>query len=107
MQTLHQTSSHSTELTGFLILTFAFAVLFNLLFWQLGQRKEPATFSVKANALVQAALSGIFMGIVNLVNLYLSGVMPTIIFFPLVNGGLIIATIGIVLGVAAMCMLSI
>lgn len=124
MQTLHQTSSHSAELTGFLILTFAFAVLFNLLFWRIGQKKEPATFSIKANALIQAALSGIFMGIVNLVNLYLSGVMPTIIFFPLVNGGLIIATIlsaviffrerlrlpqwiGIVLGVAAMCMLSI
>lgn len=124
MQTLHQTSPHSAELTGFLILTFAFAVLFNLLFWRIGQKKEPATFSIKANALIQAALSGIFMGIVNLVNLYLSGVMPTIIFFPLVNGGLIIATIlsavlffrerlrlpqwiGIVLGVAAMCMLSI
>ena len=124
LQTIHQNSSHSAELTGFLICTFAFAVLFNLLLWRVRQRKEPATFSVKANALIQAALSGIFMGIVNLVNLYLSGVMPTIIFFPLVNGGLIIATIlsavlffrerlrlpqwiGIVLGVAAMCMLSI
>ena len=124
MQTLHQTSPHSAELTGFLILTFAFAVLFNLLFWRIGQKKEPATFSIQANALIQAALSGICLGIVNLVNLYLSGVMPTIIFFPLVNGGLIIMTIlsaviffrerlrlpqwiGIVLGVAAMCILSI
>ena len=124
MQTLHQTSPHSAELTGFLILTFAVAVLFNLLFWRIGQKKEPATFSIKANALIQAALSGIFMVIVNLVILYLSGVMPTIIFFPLVNGGLIIMTIlsaviffrerlrlpqwiGIVLGVAAMCILSI
>lgn len=124
LQTVHQNSTHKNELTGFLILTFAFAVLFNLLFWRIGQRREPSTFTIRANALIQAALSGIFMGIVNLVNLYLAGVMPTIIFFPLVNGGLIIATIlaaviffrerlrllhwiGIVLGVAAMCMLSI
>ena len=64
------------------------------------------------------------MGVVNTVNLFLVGVMPSIIFFPIANGGLLIMTmlaaviffkerlrlvqwLGILLGLGAMCMLGI
>ena len=37
--------------------------------------------------------SGIAMGAVNVINLYLAGVMDKHIFFPIVNGGLIFFTL--------------
>ena len=121
MQSVHQESeAHKGELLGFLTLAFLFAVLFNAVLWILYAKKEKATFSVKSSAVVQAASSGIFMGIVNVLYLYLAGVMNKVIFFPVSNGGLIFATAicgviffrekmnkkqiaGLILGVAAIC----
>ena len=79
---------------------------------------------MKSCAAIQAGLSGVFMGIVNIINLYLAGVMPKVLFYPVSNGGLIFMTslcgvilfkeklsikqwIGMLLGIAAMCCLGI
>lgn len=122
MQTVHQTSSHSDELFGFLTLTFLFASLFNLVMWIYEGAHRRASFSVKSFVPVHAGLSGIFMGIVNVINLYLAGVMPKVLFFPISNGGLIFMTslcgvvifkekmnkkqwIGMVMGITALCCL--
>ena len=91
VQTVHQMSPYQTELIPFLKISFFFTVLLNLLFWRLG--KTPSTFSIKSSAAGQAAASGVFMGLVNMINLYLAGAMPKIIFFPIANGGLIFATL--------------
>ncbi len=124
LQSLHQESDHSDELYGFLAVTFFFIVLMNLIPWLMGEKKEPANFSMRTRAFVQPVGSGVFMGIVNVVNLFLIGVMPSVIFFPIANGGLLIMTIlaavvffrerlkpaqwiGIVIGIVAMCMLGI
>jgi len=124
LQTLHQSSAHADELYSFLAVTFFFIVIMNLVPWLLREKKEPANFSVRSRAIVQPVGSGIFMGIVNVVNLFLIGVMPSVIFFPIANGGLLIMTIlaavvffkerlkplqwiGIVIGIVAMCMLGI
>lgn len=124
LQSLHQESDHSDELYGFLAVTFFFIVLMNLVPWLLCEKKEPANFSVRTRAFIQPVGSGVFMGIVNVVNLFLIGVMPSVIFFPIANGGLLIMTIlsavvffrerlklkqwaGIAIGVVAMCMLGI
>ena len=124
MQTVHQTSSHSDELFGFLTLAFLFASAFNAVLWVHEGRKRRASFSVKSRVPIHAGLSGIFMGIVNVINLYLAGVMPKVLFFPISNGGLIFMTslcgvvifkeklnvkqwIGMAVGIAALCCLGI
>ncbi|MBQ8641550.1 MAG: EamA family transporter [Clostridia bacterium] len=124
LQSLHQASSHADEMYGFLAVTFFFIVLMNLVPWLLSEKKEPANFSVRSRALLQPAGSGVFMGIVNVLNLFLIGVMPSVIFFPIANGGLLIMTIlaavvffkerlkpaqwiGIGIGIVAMCLLGI
>lgn len=68
--------------------------------------------------------SGITLGLVNVINVYVSGVLPGIIVFPTVNGGGIIASailarifikekisfrkkIGIIIGVVSICLIAI
>lgn len=120
LQSVHQMSAYKDELTGFLKLAFLFAALINLLLWGYRSRKEPAGFKMGSAAILQAASSGGFMSCVHFINLYLAGVLPKIIFFPIVNGGLIILTllcavvifrekltvkqwIGLILGTVALC----
>ena len=122
LQALFQTSEHKEELYGFLTITFFMIVLMNLVPWKIAEKKEPSNFSIRSKAIVQPVVSGLFMGVVNIVNLFLAGVMPTVIFFPIINGGLLIMTVvaaviffreslkavqwlGIIVGIAAMCML--
>jgi drug/metabolite transporter (DMT)-like permease len=67
--------------------------------------------------------SGIMLGVVNVINVHVSGVLPGIIVFPTVNGGSIIVSailariflgekislrkkIGIAVGVAAICLIA-
>lgn len=124
LQTIHQVSQHADELCGFLAISFVFAVFFNLILWKKTEAVETPTFRIGLHALFLAGISGIFMGIVNLVNLYLAGIIPKIILFPVLNGGLIIATaigaalifkeqlrrsqwIGIIICTAALCILGI
>jgi len=122
LQSTHQMSVHKAELFAFLRLAFLLAVGINLIGWRAGEKKTPSTFRLKGNALPMAAASGMFMGLVHMINLYLSGVMKKVIFFPVVNGGLIFVTLlsglvffkekldikqwmGIALGTAALCLI--
>lgn len=124
VQTVHQGSEHREELSGFLIFAFLYAIILNFILWKATEKKEQKTFPLKGKALVLALLSGVFMGIVNIVNLYLAGVMPKAIFFPIANGGLTVVTligsaiffkeilnkkqwIGIMICIAALCVLGI
>lgn len=94
MQKIHQSSDHRGELTMFLIIAFIGSFLFssgNLLIEKIhtGGRKEPL-FSSKASASLLTVLfcaAGIGIALNNLINLYLSGVVESAIFFPIVNGG--------------------
>ena len=73
--------------------------------------------------LKMAASSGLALGIVNAINVYVSGVLPGVIVFPCVNGGGVIASailarliigerislkqkVGIAIGVAAICFIA-
>lgn len=68
--------------------------------------------------------TGVIIGVTNQVNLWLSGVLPSIVFFPIVNGGVIILSgiaavvlfrekltkaqkIGIFTGILSICLLGI
>ena len=93
MQTLHQSSPHSAELIPFLQITFAVCALFNFGGQLLTAQKCTApAFPLRSRTTVMAIGSGAAMGAVNLINLFLSGVMDKHIFFPIVNGGLIFLT---------------
>ena len=122
LQSTHQMSAHKGELFAFLRLAFLLAVGINLVGWQLGERKLPATFRLKGNAITMAVASGAFMGLVPIISRYVSGVMKKVIFFPVVNGGLIFVTLlsgmlffkeklgvkqwlGILLGTVALCLI--
>lgn len=92
LQTTHQTSVHKDELISFLRLAFLFTVAINFIGWRVGEKKVPACFHMKSSATPMATASGICMGVVHIFSLYLSGVLPKVVFFPVANGGLIFIT---------------
>ena len=89
-QQLHQNSPYASELSGFLLWTFIFsAIMFAVLF--LFSKKDGSTKgSFRPFPILLMLLTGVAIGAINEINLYLSGAMPGIIFFPIVNGGVII-----------------
>ena len=124
MQKLHQSSPYKDELGMFLVLAFAVNGLFSLLFARGGSTGGLAKIPGSVKLFwVYALISGIGGAANNEINLYLSGVMPSIIFYPVVNGlgmllncgaGLIFwreklnkkQWLGLVLGAAAILLLS-
>ena len=100
LQKLHQSSPHKEELNAFLIVAFAVSstlsgILF--LFLQSRTRSEKKEMSTKKCSLMLLllgllAVGGFCVAVNNKFNLYLSGVIPSAVFFPLVNGGGLILT---------------
>lgn len=104
LQKLHQSSDYKGELTAFLIIAFAFSFVFsaaNIAIIKLKAVKRNETskkvvFFKKRPALPLLiaffAIAGIGIALNNMINLYLSGTVPSAIFFPIVNGGGLILT---------------
>jgi len=125
-QQVHQTSPHAGELQGFLMWSFIFStVMFATLYGItiVKDRESNCNFNIKSRDSIGATFTGVVIGAVNIINLYLSGTMNPVIFFPIVNGGVIVLsglaailffkeklsvkqTIGLILGIAATCFLS-
>ena len=93
IQSTHQISSHANELVSFLRISFLFTIIINFFGWQIKEKKVSSSFKIKNNSLVYSVLSGVFIGFVHIINLYLAGTMRKIIFFPIINGGLIFVTL--------------
>ena len=89
-----QTLAKPEEQIPFLQISFALCALINLVGQLLVRKKDTASFPIRSRTAVMAIGSGIAMGAVNRINLYLAdpNVMATYIFFPIVNGGLIFLT---------------
>lgn len=89
-----QTLAKPEEQIPFLQIAFALCALFNLAGQAVVRKKDAPTFPLRSRTTVMAIGSGIAMGAVNRINLYLAdpNVMATYIFFPIVNGGLIFLT---------------
>jgi len=124
IQAVHQSSDFATEQNSFLAASFFFVVLINFLSFLISPKMTERRTLISLKPVILPLLSGIFFGIVNALNLFLIGVMPSVIFFPIANGGLLIATmlaavwifreslnrkqwLGILIGVISMCMLGI
>lgn len=126
-QTVHQTSSYAFEINGFLFWTFSFAFIFFYILYVLSsfrnkQKSEKKAYKPKDWA--SMIITGVFLGAINLINLYLSGKLPSVIFFPIVNGGVIILSglasilifkeklpkkkiAGLIIGIIATCLIGI
>ena len=102
MQKVHQGSSHRGELNAFLIIAFISSALFCAICAVITRKrdrqattgKDSGTVNTKRVRLMLTIMlvSGVCVAINNKFNLYLSGVMDSAVFFPIVNGGGLVLT---------------
>lgn len=96
MQKVHQSSAHREELAVFLITAFLFSAVFSAVMIPFFRRREGGISVLEKGKgkkfLIVGAVCGVFIAFCNQINMYLSGVMPSVIFFPVVNGGCMILT---------------
>ncbi len=90
MQKIHQASAHHAETSGFLAAAFFCSFLFAAVMTLLASRNEKAA-GIKGEAfpkgrMLIALICGLTTYLMNDLNLKLSGLIPSQIFFPLVNG---------------------
>lgn len=106
MQKVHQSSQFKDELNTFLIIAFFASAILCAVFTFLFQNREKPTQAMQTTAsrklfwllLAIMLINGACIAINNKFNLYLSGVMDSAIFFPVVNGGgLVLTTLAAVL----------
>ena len=108
MQKVHQSSSYKDELIEFLIVAFISSAVICAIFSALIKRRESRFVDKKEKEknskkqvwflLAIMSSSGVCVAVNNKFNLYLSGVMDSAVFFPIVNGGgLVLATLAAVL----------
>ena len=93
IQKVHQHSDFAHELRVFLIYTFAFGAIFSFILAHLptGDKK---TAGKSRGRLTISVVSGLFVGLLNVLNLMLAGKIPAVILFPVYNvGGMIITGI--------------
>ena len=88
MQKVHQSSVYKDELNAFLIVAFGVSALATLPLLFTAPKGEKS-FRGKERLLLVGCLllSGVSVALNNKWNLYLSGVMDSAVFFPIVNGG--------------------
>lgn len=97
LQKIHQNSSHKQELSMFLIIAFFVSALlsyFIMLYYRHSKHKYVTVLNAGkfGRFLVISLIIGVGFALCNQINMYLSGVMDSIIFFPVVNGGSMIIT---------------
>jgi len=108
MQKVHQSSEHREELNAFLVIAFVSSAILCTIFAALLRRHESKTTNTADKVHKSRKRLWLLLGIMiaggacvaanNKFNLYLSGVMDSAVFFPIVNGGgLVLTTLSAVL----------
>ena len=108
MQKIHQSSEYRNELNAYLIIAFLSSAVFCAIFAALLKGRESISIDAKKKENKRKKQACFMIGIMiasgacvavnNKLNLYLSGVMDSAVFFPIVNGGgLVLATLAAVL----------
>ena len=98
MQKVHQTSAYKNELDIFLVLAFivcaAVASTASFLLSRTKEKTEPLFPAMDRRGVIYILLftlgGGICVAINNKLNLFLSGVLDTSVFFPIANGGAVV-----------------
>ena len=91
VQKIHQSSDVRGELVVFLAIAFAFAALFLFLLSVFSKDKN-TSLTLTSDNLKFTLFSGICIGMLNILNLFLAGKLPAIIQFPIYNIGSMILT---------------
>ena len=102
MQKTHQSSEYKGEINEFLVISFVISFAFSIAVFFIMNKKEKrdkdASSEARANGktlilfAVLMVLNGVFIAVNHKLNLYLSGVMDSAVFFPIVNGGGLVTT---------------
>lgn len=102
MQKVHQSSAYSGEINVFLLVAFASSAIICAVFGVVCKKREGSLCEIGDKPktdrktfwilVVCVILSGVFVAVNNKLNLYLSGVMESAMFFPIVNGGGLVLT---------------
>ncbi len=97
MQKLHQNTEWKAQLGVFLLVAFVVYFLICLVLTLLSRAKGEAMTSFSSpnrnKAIIYVVTSGVGIAVCNQINTYLAGTMPSILFFPLANGGVLLATL--------------
>lgn len=83
LQKVHQVSVHKEEVSGFLFVAFVFAFLYN----RIRIKAKIKALDFKRKNIFFAIICGLCTFSMNYLNLKLAGLLPSQLFFPLVNGG--------------------
>ena len=86
VQKIHQSSVHKAEVSGFLFFSFICATVF-CFFRSGGISKQTA---LDKTSVMIGVIAGVCSFAMNYINLRLSGLLPSQLFFPLINGSAII-----------------
>ena len=97
MQKIHQNSPQKEELGTFLLSAFVvyavFSACLTLVYSHRHEKPTALQKSMRGKTILYVLLSGVGIGVCNQINTYLAGAMPSIVFFPLVNGVAILFTL--------------
>jgi drug/metabolite transporter (DMT)-like permease len=85
LQKIHQFSEYKGELNGFLFVAFVCSLIYSAIRAQKNYRE----LNFKKKHIVLAIMCGLCIYTMNFLNLKLSGLLPSQLFFPLVNGSAI------------------
>ncbi len=86
LQKIHQSSPHHNEINGFLFVAFIFSLIYN----SIRIKGETKNMKLSKKNIVFALVCGLCAFCMNFLNLKLSGLLPSQLFFPLVNGSSIV-----------------
>ena len=86
LQKIHQTSLHKTEVNGFLLVAFICSLIYSVIMSRTNKEKV----NISKKSWIFALICGLCTYFNNCVNLMLSGMLPSQIFFPLINGSSIV-----------------
>lgn len=86
LQKIHQTSSHKNETGGFLLVAF----ICSLVYSRIRAKKSFSELKFTKRSVFFAFICGLCVFGMNYLNLKLSGILPSQLFFPLVNGTTIV-----------------
>lgn len=88
LQKIHQASEHKAELNAFLFVAF----ICSLIYSRIRAKKSFKELNFGKKQVIIALLCGVCTYAMNILNLHLAGVLPSQVFFPLVNGSSIVLT---------------
>ena len=86
LQKIHQSSEHKGEIGGFLLIAF----LCSLVYSHFCAKKSFKELGFHRKLFIFAPICGVCTFLMNFLNLKLSGLLPSQLFFPVVNGSAII-----------------